>query len=66
MGFFTRTRNLPTQAPSEEAISGELMPRGSTNIAGRATEIYKQHPKLIGGLALIASAVLLNRMKRPH
>ena len=66
MGFFTRTRNLPTQAPSEGAISGEVMPRSSTTIAGRATQIYKQNPKLIGGLALIASAVLLNRMKRPH
>lgn len=66
MGFFTRTRNLPTQAPSEQAISGEVMPRGSGNIAERATQIYKQNPKLIGGLALIASAVLLNRMKRPH
>jgi hypothetical protein len=66
MGFFTRTRNLPTQSPSEEAISGELMPRAGTSIANKATEVYKQHPKLIGGLALIASAVLLNRMKRPH
>lgn len=66
MGFFTRTRNLPAQAPAEEAISGEVMPRGPGNIAGRATQIYKQNPKLIGGLALVASALLLNRMKRPR
>jgi hypothetical protein len=64
MGFFTRTRNLPTQAPPGEAISGEVMPRSPGNLAERATQIYKQNPKLIGGLALIASAVLLNRMKR--
>lgn len=64
MGFFNRTRNMPAQA--SEVISGDVMPRGSGNIADRATQIYKQNPKLIGGLALIASALLLNRMKRPR
>jgi hypothetical protein len=64
MGFFTRNRSLQTQSP--EALSGEVMPRSPGNLAGRATQIYKQNPKLIGGLALVASALLLNRMKRPH
>lgn len=64
MGLFTRNRNLPTQSP--EALSGEVMPRSSSSIAGRATQIYRQNPKLIGGLALVASALLLNRMKRPR
>jgi hypothetical protein len=64
MGFFTRTRNLPAQSP--EAISGEVMPRTGSSIANKAAQVYKQNPKLIGGLALIASALLLNRMKRPH
>jgi hypothetical protein len=66
MGFFTRTRNLPAQAPTEEAISGEVMPRTGSSIANKATQVYKRNPKLIGGLALIASALLLNRMKRPR
>ena len=35
-------------------------------IAGKATDFYKKNPKVVGGLALIASAMLLNRMKRPH
>jgi len=64
MGFFTRTRNLPAQSP--EAISGEVMPRAGSSIANKAAQVYKQNPKLIGGLALIASALVLNRMKRPH
>ena len=64
MGFFTRPRNLPAQSP--EAISGEVMPRSGSSIANKAAQVYKQNPKLIGGLALIASALLLNRMKRPH
>lgn len=64
MGFFTRTRNLP--APSTEAISGEVMPRAGGSLVDKATQVYNRNPKLIGGLALIASALLLNRMKRPR
>lgn len=76
MGFFNRTRST-TNLPSDPASTlgrGDILPadtmgrvasRGSA-IADKATQIYKQNPKLIGGLALVASALLLNRMKRPH
>jgi len=31
----------------------------------RATQIYKENPKMVGGVALLASALLLNRLRRP-
>lgn len=72
MGFFNRTRtpaNLPADPSSTlgraDTLPAEIRTRGNA-IAGKATQIYKQNPKLIGGLALVASALLLNRMKRPH
>lgn len=76
MGFFNRTRtqaNLPSDPASTLGRSdtlpadtmGRITARGNA-IASKASQIYKQNPKLIGGLALVASALLLNRMKRPH
>ena len=78
MGIFNRKRAV-AQTPKEPASTlgaGDVIPadnglkrrlsaQGSA-IAGRATEFYRQNPKLVGGVALIASALLLSRMRRPH
>jgi hypothetical protein len=79
MGFFNRSRNVETNVPADPASTlgradalpaesgtlGNIKARGNA-IAGKASQIYKRNPKLLGGLALIAGAVVLNRMKRPH
>lgn len=37
---------------------------GSNAMLDKATQVYKQHPKLIGGLAMVAGAAILAGMKR--
>jgi len=68
MGIFNRNRTLPAPTPvtlpSDETTMGKIT-RGGNAIAGKATDIYRKNPKLVGGLALVASALLLNRLKRP-
>jgi hypothetical protein len=64
MGFFTRTRdqavqNLPAQY---DDVRGRVV-AGSNAAIDKATQIYRRNPKLIGGLALVASALLLNKMR---
>ena len=67
----TKTRNLP-QEPSSTLGQGDVIPANggymdkAGTYVGKATDFYKQNPKLVGGVALLASALLLNRMKRPH
>ena len=74
MGIFNRFRNTSTEVASDVGKSVENLPATANDVAGRitaggrdlankATQIYKQNPKLINGLALVASALLLNRMR---
>jgi hypothetical protein len=75
MGLFNRNRDLAiTPAdPASTLGSRDVVPAGSdiagrisaggNAIVGKATQIYKQNPKLIGGVALLASALLLNKMR---
>ena len=77
MGLFNRTRAITPQEPSSTLGAGDVIPaqgggyldkmsaQGSA-LAKKGTDFYKQNPKLVGGFALLASALLLNRMKRPH
>ena len=67
MAFFKRspTEVVPAQAPS--VGGGSLASRIGTSgghIVDRATEIYRKNPKAVGGAALVASAMLLNFLKR--
>jgi hypothetical protein len=66
MAFFKRgTAVTPAQAPS--VGGGSLASRIGTSggvVVDRATEIYRKNPKAIGGAALVASALLLNFLKK--
>ena len=79
MGFFNRTTTsepYSTLGSSDTlpATTGSLRDRisagGSAIAAGgsaaldKATQIYKQNPKLIGGLAVLAGAAILAGMKK--
>lgn len=55
-----RRDTLPANAPS---TWDNVAARGNAAI-DKATEIYNRNPKLVGGLALVAGALLLNRMRR--
>lgn len=75
MNLFNRIRGM-ANAPAGPATtlgSGDVIPAGSSygnrlraggNAAlNRASEVYRRNPKMVGGLALVAGALLLNRMK---
>ena len=75
MGLF-RNRDLSVTPASPDSTlgRGDVIPAnggsmtdrlraGGGQIVDSATGFYKKNPKLVGGLALLASAVLLNRMK---
>jgi hypothetical protein len=73
MGIFNRFRN-PTTDPASTLGPADTLPATTTDMAGRitaggkdlaskATQIYKENPKLVSGIALVASALLLNRMR---
>ena len=70
--FMPAKRSTPPQDPSATLGQGDVIPAngGYMDKAGgymtKATDFYKHNPKLVGGVALLASALLLNRMKRPH
>ena len=79
MRLFSRRHDIATTPVPPEATLGsaDTLPATAANwkdrvrvggheALGTATRYYKQHPKLIGGLAVLAGALLLNRMKRPH
>lgn len=74
MGIFNRFRNTTTDAASTLGKSVDNLPATANDVAGRisaggrdlaskATRIYKENPKLVSGIALVASAILLNRMR---
>ena len=71
MALFKRsTAVTPQPAPAPAPASGSLASRmGATGseMVGKATKIYRDNPKTVGSIALIASALLLNRLKaRPR
>lgn len=68
MALFDRFKKT---AGTPVATTGEYMPTQSQGwrapanaVIDRATQVYKQNPKLIGGLALLGLAGLLVGMKR--
>ena len=68
MGFFSRGRTTEVQLPSNTAdplasVKDQLAARGSAMV-DKGIQVYKQHPKLIGGLAMVAGAAILAGMKR--
>ena len=79
MGLFRRNRDLATTpVPPESSLgAGDVIPAGGGSMSDRlrsgggalvdrGVSFYKQNPKLVGGLALLASAALLNRMRTPR
>ena len=71
MAIFRNTPALPESTlggpdtlPANSSLGSRIQAGGSAMV-DRATRIYKENPKLIGGAALIASALLLNRLRRP-
>ena len=74
MNLFRRNRDLAvTPAPPQSTLgAGDVIPadsfgnrlRANGNLAlNRATDVYRKNPKMVGGLAVLAGALLLNRMK---
>ena len=71
MGFFSRSTSVEpysTLGSSDTlpATSGTLKDRiaaGGSAAVDKATQIYKENPKLVSGIALVASALLLNRLR---
>ena len=62
-----RKRQIENPPIVQEPVSGGITQRmgSSANAAlDKATQIYNKNPKLIGGLAAVAGAILLSRMKR--
>lgn len=73
MGIFNRFRNTTTD-PASTLGRADTLPATANDVAGRitaggrdlaskATQIYRENPKLVSGIALVASALLLNRMR---
>ena len=74
MGFFSRNTDIASRASDTLGRATENLPAQLDDVKGRvvaggnaaidkATEIYRKNPKLVGGLALVASALLLNKMR---
>ena len=75
MGFFSRNRSLAPASDDASTLGrsdslpastgfGDRIAAGSNAALDKATQIYNKNPKLIGGLAAVAGAILLTRMKR--
>ena len=72
MGFFTRSTstepyNTLGSSDTLPATAGSLRDRitaGGSAAIDKATQIYKQNPKLVGGLAVLAGAAILAGMKK--
>ena len=72
MGFFSRsttTEPYSTLGSSDTlpANIGSLRDRiasGGSYAVDKATQIYRQNPKLVGGLAVLAGAAILAGMRR--
>jgi len=73
MGFFNRnvapastdasTLGRSDTLPASGSF-GDRLAAGSNAALDKAAAIYNKNPKLIGGLAAVAGAILLARMKR--
>ncbi|MEO7741400.1 MAG: hypothetical protein ABIR98_00505 [Usitatibacter sp.] len=73
MGIFNRFRNTSAdpgytlgRADTLPATANDVAGRitaGGKDLASKATQIYKENPKLVSGIALVASALLLNRLR---
>ena len=72
MGFFNRTTSVE---PYSTLGSADTLPAtvnnwkdriaaGGSAAVDKATQVYKQNPKLIGGLAVLAGAAILAGMKK--
>jgi hypothetical protein len=75
---FNRDRSVaPPSDPSSTLGRSDTLPAAPDSVGGKlaaggnaaldkATQIYKQNPKLVAGLAAVAGAIILTRMKRPR
>jgi hypothetical protein len=72
MGFFKRSTSTE---PYSTLGSSDTLPANAGNLRDRiaaggsaamekATQIYKQNPKLVGGLAVLAGAAILAGLKK--
>ncbi len=72
MGFFTRNTSTEPydtlgNADTLPANTGSLRDRiaaGGSAAIDKATQIYKQNPKLVAGLAVLAGAAILAGLKK--
>jgi hypothetical protein len=65
MGFFRKTRTEPVPvAPDAPPSTSQRITDAANAGIDKAAAIYNRNPKLIGGLAAVAGAILLTRMKR--
>jgi hypothetical protein len=75
MGFFNRNRSIAPASDDSSTLGrsdslpasgsfGDRIAAGSNAALDKATQIYNKNPKLVGGLAAVAGAILLTRMKR--
>lgn len=67
MGLFRKTRTDPVVAPQtapDHPSMTQKVTDGANVALDKASQIYHRNPKLIGGLAAVAGAILLSRMKR--
>ena len=69
----TAVANVPAEPYSTLGTTDTLPPNASLRdrltagggaVVDRATQFYKQNPKLVGGLALLAGAAVLAGMKK--
>lgn len=77
MGIFNRFSKTSTDVATTLNRGVETLPATTSDYAGRiaatgkdlaskATRIYKENPKLVSGIALVAASLLLNRMRSTH
>ena len=64
MGFFSRTRETPAVPAQQGNAMTDRLAAGSNAALDKATQVYKQNPKLVGGLAVLAGAAILAGMKK--
>jgi hypothetical protein len=76
MAFFRRTTTtepystlgsndtLPATTSSSMANWKDRIAQGGNAALGKATQVYRENPKLIGGLAVLAGAAILAGMKK--
>ena len=65
MGLFSRNRDLAA-TPASTLGTTDTIKAGANSVVDKATTFYKQNPNLVHGIGLVASAILLNRMRKPR